>query len=113
MPYSKHDYPGSSASKTYDARFDPSHRVPHLKTHVPQGLATWPKWNGQSDLLLLTAYSPRGKRAYIIGLDANSGKRVGSARVKASSVACIKRVMSGSSGCVRNTHDAALRVDIE
>ena len=51
MPYSKYDYPGPSASKIYDARFGPSHRVPHLKTHVPQGVATWTKWNGQSDLV--------------------------------------------------------------
>jgi hypothetical protein len=82
----KHDYPGPSASKIYDARFEGSHVVPHLKTHVPQGLATWPKWNGRDDLLLLTAYSPRGKRAYVVGLDAVTGKRVGSARVAASHV---------------------------
>src|SRR5262245_19686316 len=65
-----HDYPGPAASQTYDARFARSHSVPHLSSHVPQGLATWPKWNGQDDLLVISSYSPRKKDAYIIGLDA-------------------------------------------
>lgn len=82
----KHDYPGPGASVTYDRCFDVSHVVPHLQTHVPQGLATWPKWNGRADLLLITAYSPRDDHAYVIGLDAQTGERVGTAKLRASHV---------------------------
>jgi hypothetical protein len=84
----EHDYPGPRASKTYDARFEPSYAVPHLASHVPQGLATWGNWNGaDDDLLLVTSYAPIGARkAYISGLDARTGKHVGTAKVKASHV---------------------------
>lgn len=84
---SKHDYPGRSASRTYDDVFEPSHAVPHLASHVPQGLATWSGWSGDDDLLLVSSYSPNdNKQAFIIGLNAKTGKHVGTARVGASHV---------------------------
>jgi hypothetical protein len=80
-----HDYPGPRASKTYDVHFVPSHPVPHLKSHVPQGLATWPRWNGTDDLLVIASYSPDDHdHAYLIGVDARSGRHVGTAKVAAS-----------------------------
>ncbi|MFZ5896925.1 MAG: hypothetical protein ACOY0T_38060 [Myxococcota bacterium] len=85
----KDDYPGPSASKTYDKYFGPSHSVPRLKSHVPQGLATWPSWNGKDDLLLVSSYSPQGKHACVIGLNAKTGKHVGTAKVKASHVGAV------------------------
>ena len=81
------DYPGPSASKTYDRYFEESHPVPHLKSHIPQGLSTWSRWDGKDDLLLIASYSPRtDERACLIGLNARTGTRVGTARVDASHV---------------------------
>ncbi|WP_052280335.1 hypothetical protein [Nocardia vulneris] len=69
-------YNGPRASDTYDKHFAGSHTVPDLDTHVPQGLATWSRWNGTDDLLLITAYAPKSQDdAYIIGLDAKTGRR--------------------------------------
>lgn len=80
-------YPGDPASDTYDTRFTDSHAVPHLDTHVPQGAATWSNWRGDEDLLLITAYVPDSTdNAYVIGIDARTGKRVGTAEVDASHV---------------------------
>ncbi|WP_338757383.1 hypothetical protein V7968_22580 [Nocardia vulneris] len=77
-------YNGPRASDTYDKHFAGSHTVPDLDTHVPQGLATWSRWNGTDDLLLITAYAPKSQNdAYIIGLDAKTGRRVGAARIDA------------------------------
>ncbi|WP_280408846.1 hypothetical protein, partial [Nocardia brasiliensis] len=45
----------------YDEHFAGSHTVPDLDTHVPQGLATWSRWNGTDDLLLITAYAPKSQ----------------------------------------------------
>lgn len=77
-------YNGPRASDTYDSHFKGSHTVPDLNTHVPQGLATWSRWNGTDDLLLISAYAPKSQNdAFIIGLDAKTGRRVGAARIDA------------------------------
>lgn len=82
----RRDYPGPSASKTYDKRFVQTYAVPHLKTRVPQGLTAWSNWDGDDDLLMISAYSPNDKHACIIGVNASNGKHVGTAKVKASHV---------------------------
>ncbi|WP_067820731.1 hypothetical protein [Nocardia inohanensis] len=75
-------YDGPRASDVYDNRFHGSHAVPHLDTHVPQGLAAWSNWDGENDLLLITACVPDSdENAYLIGLDAKSGKHIGTARI--------------------------------
>jgi hypothetical protein len=75
-------YHGKSASRVYDDLFKKSGwRIPHLKTHVPQGLATWSNWEAEDDLLLISAYSPKGKEALIIGIQASSGVEVGAAKI--------------------------------
>jgi hypothetical protein len=89
------DYHGPRASKTYDIQFERSHPVPHLESHVPQGLTTWPRWNGTDDLLVISSYSPDAKRhAYLIGIDAKAGTHVGTARVKSSHVGGVAIVES-------------------
>lgn len=82
----KHDYAGPGASAIYDRYFEVSHGVPHLRTHVPQGLATWPRWNRADDLLLITAYSSRGEHACLIAIDARIGEHIGTAKLRASHV---------------------------
>jgi hypothetical protein len=83
----KRAYSGPRASKVYDARFEPSHRVPHLGDRVPQGLATWSGWNDHDDLLLISSYAPGDRKyAYLIGLNAKSGTHVGTAKIAASHV---------------------------
>lgn len=80
-------YDGPSASDRYDGLFAKGHAVPHLDTHVPQGMATWSNWRGDEDLLLITSYAPGSTaNALIIALDAGTGKRVGTAEVNASHV---------------------------
>lgn len=51
-------YDGPSAGYVYDPPFYPTnYYLTWLGTHTPQGVATWPNWNGTgSDLLLVTSY---------------------------------------------------------
>jgi hypothetical protein len=84
-------YDDPKASDRYDALFSKSHAVPHLNTHVPQGMATWSNWKGDQDLLLITSYEPSSDpgresnsqpadpadNSYIIALDAKTGQHVG------------------------------------
>lgn len=73
-------YDGVSASRLYDSLFAPGPRVPHLGGWVPQGLTTWPNWNGTgSDLLLLGMYR-RGAPSYLVGIDPSTGRHVGTVR---------------------------------
>lgn len=72
-----YDYPGPAASTTYDKRFGPGPRIPHLRTHVPQGLAYWAKkrW------FLVSAYADGNDQSLIIAISRRSGKTVGSVRI--------------------------------
>lgn len=87
------DYEGPKASDRYDALFTRSHAVPHLRTHVPQGLATWTDWqgeDGEGDLLLVSSYLPARdpvhrnpeEHTYISALDATTGRHVGTVQVE-------------------------------
>lgn len=69
-------YDGPSASKVYDARFSGSAAVPNLGTHTPQGAGTWWNWDGNKNLLLVTAYR-KGAKSQIIGIDPATNKTVG------------------------------------
>lgn len=72
-------YQGDSASKVYDARFSQGGKVPYVEEgYTPQGMAHWGNWDGNgNDLLLITAYKD-GEYSRIYGVDADSGKHVGS-----------------------------------
>ncbi len=88
------DYPGPQASERYDRLFSRSHAVPHLRSRVPQGMATWSNWKGDQDLLLITSYAPGEgddpfhptAHAYVIALDARTGRHVGTAEMTPSHV---------------------------
>jgi hypothetical protein len=88
------DYPGPQASARYDRLFSRSHPVPHLRTRIPQGMATWSNWKGDQDLLLITSYAPGAgdepfhptEHAYVIALDARTGRHVGTAETSPSHV---------------------------
>jgi hypothetical protein len=82
-------YPGKAAGDVYDNRFKESHGIPSLPEHVPQGLATWSNWPyGASggDLLLITSYDPEQRYALINGVDAKTGKLMGTAKIAYSHV---------------------------
>ena len=77
-------YDDPKASDAYDDRFSASHDIPRdeLRTHVPQGMATWSDWRGGQDLLLVSAYQASDeRRTHIIALDADSGGYVGTVEV--------------------------------
>jgi len=73
-------YDGDSASYAYDKRFSKGPAVPELGTHTPQGIATWYSWDGGNDLLVISAYQD-GKNAYLIGIDAKTGKHIGTVAI--------------------------------
>ena len=71
-------YDPPSASHTYDRLFTGSYPVPGLDGYVPQGTATWSNWQGDDDLILVTAYKDDHSAARIHALDAKTGKHIGS-----------------------------------
>ncbi len=74
-------YPGRSVSALYDALFAPGAQMPYLASYVPQSLADWPNWDGAGhDLLLLGMYRT-GHRSYLVGLDPDSDRVVGTVTV--------------------------------
>lgn len=76
-------YRGKASSDVYDNRFKESHRIPSLPRHVPQGLAAWSNWQGTGDdLLLITAYDPEKRYTLIVGIDAQTGKEMGTAKIE-------------------------------
>jgi hypothetical protein len=110
-------YGGPSASIVYDATFKKTNvRLRHLEKAVPQGAATWSNWEGQRDLLLFTA--ERGNdNAYIMGIDAKTGKHVGTAKIKsdhAGGIAVFERLgWAFVSGVRRNGQDTVVRFSLK
>jgi hypothetical protein len=77
----EHAYQGLSVSALYDQLFRPGPAMPNLQNHIPQSLATWHDWDGQgNDLLLLGEYHEH-EDSYLVGLDPDSGKLLGTVRV--------------------------------
>ena len=80
-------YHGPRASDTYDSHFTDSYRVPNLRTHIPQGTATWSNWQGEDDLILVAGYDPVDKTpSRISAIDAQTGQHVGFAEIDYSHV---------------------------
>ncbi|MFD2416883.1 hypothetical protein [Amycolatopsis pigmentata] len=73
-------YDGPSASYAYDSRFAKGPAIPELDTYTPQGIATWYSWDGGNDLLVISAYSDGGD-AHLIGVDAKTGKHIGTVAI--------------------------------
>lgn len=80
-------YNGESASYMYDKKFGHGPTIPGLDTHTPQGVAAWDNWDGSgNDLMLVTSYGKKGTAAHLIGIDAKSGKTVGTVAIAESHV---------------------------
>lgn len=76
-------YDGPPASDTYDVdRFTDSWRVPDLRTHIPQGMATWSNWDGDDDLILIASYKDDKTESRINAIDAETGQHVGFADIE-------------------------------
>ncbi len=82
-------YPGPAGSAVYDKTFRNGATLPHIDTHVPQGLALWSNWNGKGDALLLLGSYRLGADSYLIGINPNSGKRVGTVRLAESHLGAV------------------------
>jgi hypothetical protein len=75
-------YQGPPASDIYDkGRFSDSWRLPDLRTHIPQGTATWSNWQGEDDLILVTSYQDDKTEARVNAIDAKTGQHVGFADI--------------------------------
>lgn len=79
-------YEGPTASRAYDREFARAFRIPHLPDYVPQGIATWPNWNGKGETLLLIGLyrgdAAENKQSLIAAVDPDTGRHLGSVRVR-------------------------------
>jgi hypothetical protein len=74
-------YNGRSVSALYDGLFTPGTQMPYLASYIPQSMADWPNWDGAGhDLVLLGMYST-GRGSYLVGLDPDSDRVVGTLSV--------------------------------
>jgi hypothetical protein len=75
-------YQGKTASNVYDTRFSAGPAVPGLRNYVPQGIATWHNWDAAGhDLLVVSSYRDGGGTARLFGIDAATGKHVGTVAI--------------------------------
>jgi hypothetical protein len=75
-------YQGKTASNVYDTRFSAGPAVPGLRDYVPQGIATWHGWAAAGrDLLVVSSYRDGGGRARLFGIDAGTGRHVGTVAI--------------------------------
>jgi hypothetical protein len=78
-------YDGPQASRAYDREFRTAFRIPHLPDYIPQGMTSWPNWDGSgADLLLIGLYRgtvAENEQSLIAAVDAGSGEHVGSVRI--------------------------------
>jgi hypothetical protein len=84
MPGQTPPYEGRSVSQLYDGIFSPGPAIPHLNDRVPQGLTTWPNWDGAGHTLLLLGMYRRFDDSYLVGIDPVSGRNVGAVRIEES-----------------------------
>lgn len=80
-------YPGPAASATYESLFAKSFALPHLSTHVPQGITTWTNWNGKGKTILIVSMYRKvndvAKPSYLVAIDPANGKHLGTIEVAA------------------------------
>src|SRR4051795_4185071 len=75
-------YQGKTASNVYDTRFSAGPAVPGLRDDVPQGVAAWRDWDAAGhDLLVVSSYRDGGGKARLFGIDAGTGKHVGTVAI--------------------------------
>lgn len=80
-------YPGAAASQTYEELFAESFALPHLGTHVPQGITVWENWNGKKQTILVVSMYRKiddvGQKSYLVAIDPATGKHAGTVEVAA------------------------------
>jgi hypothetical protein len=69
---------------TYSQVFRRGPAVPHLAKWTPQGLTTWPNWDGRGHNLLLMGMYRQGHQSYLVGINPRTGRTVGTVRTNAS-----------------------------
>jgi len=78
-------YPGRAASAVYESLFARGFAIPHLATHVPQGIATWRDWNGDGqDILVVAMYRKVGttqESSYLVAIDPATGTHLATVAV--------------------------------
>jgi hypothetical protein len=74
-------YEGRSVSRLYDAVFSSGPEIPHLDERIPQGLTTWPDWDGAGHPLLLLGMYRRYADSYLVGIDPADGRSIGAVRI--------------------------------
>ena len=75
-------YQGKTASNVYDTNFSAGPAVPGLRSYVPQAVATWHNWDTAGhDLLVVSSYRDGGGKARLFGIDAATGKHVGTVAI--------------------------------
>jgi hypothetical protein len=74
-------YEGRSVSRLYDGVFSSGPAIPYLNERVPQGLTTWPNWDGKGHTLLLLGMYRPSDDSYLVGIDPDSGRTVGAVRI--------------------------------
>jgi hypothetical protein len=80
-------YAGASVSAVYDQLFRPGAAIPYLDTHVPKALKTWSDWDGHGHTLILLGMYRLDHPSYLVGLDPDSGRVIGTVVIKASHLA--------------------------
>jgi hypothetical protein len=84
LPGETPPYEGRSVSHLYDGIFSPGPAIPHLNDRVPQGLTTWPNWDGAGHTLLLLGMYRPSDDSYLVGIDPVDGRNVGAVRIEES-----------------------------
>lgn len=75
-------YQGKTASNVYDTTFSAGPAVPGLREYVPQGIAAWHNWDAAGhDLLVVSSYRDGSGTARLFGIDAATGKHVGTVAI--------------------------------
>src|SRR5581483_8132855 len=79
------DYDGGSVSALYDRLFQPAEpTVPYLDRYVPQSLLAWDDWDGSGENLMLLGMYRAGSPSYLVGLDPDTGRPLGTVLVRSS-----------------------------
>src|SRR5690348_1881356 len=86
LPGEAPPYEGRSVSRLYDTVFSSGPAIPHLNERIPQGLTTWPNWDGAGHTLLLLGMYRPSDDSYLVGIDPDNGRTVGAVRIDESHV---------------------------
>lgn len=86
------EYEGESVSRIYDILFTQGARMPYLDRYTPQGLTTWPNWDGAGHTLLLLGMYERGASSYLVGINPETESVVGTVQVYESHLGAVAAI---------------------